>query len=130
MDLVVDANIIFAALVKDGLTIDLLLEPELHLFAPEFLFTEILKYKEELMKKTNRPEEDFNEIFEVLRQKITIIPKEEFESFLEEAHSICPDENDAVYFALVLRLNIAIWSNDKKLKEQNTVRIYSTKDLL
>lgn len=130
MDLVVDANAIFAALIKDGPTIDLLLEPEFHLFAPEFLFTEILKYKREIIKKTNRSQEEFDEIFEILRWKITIIPKEEFESFLEKAHSICPDENDAVYFALALRLNISIWSNDKKLKEQDTVKVYSTKDLL
>ncbi|MBU0532607.1 PIN domain-containing protein [Candidatus Micrarchaeota archaeon] len=129
MDLVVDANVIFAALVKDGFTIELLLEPELHLFAPEFLFTEISKYKKDLIKKTSRSEEEFDEIFEILRQRITIIPKEEFESFLKEAHSICPDENDAVYFALALKLNISIWSNDKKLKEQNIIKIYSTKDL-
>ena len=35
-----------------------------------------------------------------------------------------------VYFALELKLNWGIWSNDKKLKEQNKVKVYSTEDLL
>ena len=130
MDLVVDANIIFAALVKDGTTIDLLLEPDIHLFAPEFLFEEILKHKDELLKKTRRRAEEFDEIFDILEQKITIIPKEDFESFLEEASKISPDPDDTVYFALALKINAAIWSNDRKLKEQDRIKVYSTKDLL
>ncbi|MBI5223352.1 hypothetical protein HY990_02935 [Candidatus Micrarchaeota archaeon] len=130
MDLVVDANIFFAALVKDGTTIDLLLEPEIHLFAPEFLFEEIEKHMIEILKKTNRSQKEFNEIFEILKLKITVIPKEEFEGFLEEASKISPDPNDSIYFALALRLDSAIWTNERKLKDQNRIKIYNTKDLL
>ena len=96
MDPVADANIVFAALVKDGTNIDLFLELEIRLFAPEFLLTEISKHKEELLKKTKRTEEEFDEIFGLLRQRVTIIPKEEFDSLLEKAHSICPDSDDAL----------------------------------
>ena len=35
-----------------------------------------------------------------------------------------------MYFALALRRNSPIWSNDKKLKEQNKILIYSTKDII
>lgn len=130
MDLVVDANIIFAALIKDGNTIELLLEPNLHLFVPEFLFSEISKHKKELMEKTERSEEELNEILDILEHKMTIIPLEEFESFLNKAKEISPDPNDVPYFALALKLNISIWSNDKKLKEQKRIKVYSTKDIL
>ena len=37
MDLVVDANIFFSALIRQGKTEELMFEPSLHLFAPEFI---------------------------------------------------------------------------------------------
>jgi len=41
MNLIVDANILFSALIKEGLTAELLISDKLQLFAPEFLFTEV-----------------------------------------------------------------------------------------
>jgi len=130
MDLVIDANILFAALIKESVTKELILSNGINLFAPEFLFEEFYKYKEEILKKTNRSLEEFDEIFMILTNIITLIPEEEFCLFLEKARSISPDENDSAYFALALKLNCAIWSNDKKLKNQDRIRVYSTQDLI
>lgn len=129
MDLVIDANILFAALIKESVTKELILSNGINLFAPEFLFEEFYKYKEEILKKTNRSLEEFNEIFMILTNIITLIPEEEFSLFLEKAKSISPDENDSVYFALALKLNCAIWSNDKKLKNQNRVEVLNTEEI-
>jgi len=38
--LVLDANILFAALIKDSLTAELIIKDELQLYAPEFLLDE------------------------------------------------------------------------------------------
>jgi len=65
----------------------------------------------------------------IIEKRIKLIPNEEIEQFIDEAMNICPDENDIQYFALALKLNIPIWSNDKKLKEQNKVKVYSTEEL-
>ena len=46
MDLVIDANILFAALIKESVTSELIFKNTLHLYAPEFLFSEFEKYKE------------------------------------------------------------------------------------
>ncbi|MFX1575487.1 MAG: PIN domain-containing protein [Promethearchaeota archaeon] len=51
MKLNVDANILFAALIKEGLTAELLLSDKLQLFTPEFLLTEFSKYKDLIPKK-------------------------------------------------------------------------------
>lgn len=59
-----------------------------------------------------------------------LIPKEEIEPFIEEAEKISPDERDVLYFALALKLKCGIWSNDKKLKKQSKIKIYSTEELL
>lgn len=131
MDLIIDANIVFAALIKEGLTAELILEPEIHLFAPEFLFEEIDKHKEEILKKTSRSKGEVEELIEFLKLKIEIVPKEDFEMCITEAEGICPDPNDYMYFALALKLRIPIWTNERDLKEkQNIVKVYSTKDLL
>ena len=48
MDLVVDANVIFAALIKEGKTHELIFDEKLHLFTTEFFFTEFEKHAKEL----------------------------------------------------------------------------------
>jgi predicted nucleic acid-binding protein len=130
MDFVVDANILFAALIKKGVTAELLLNDAFSLFAPEFILEEFLDHKEEILQKTKRAESDFMQILKILESIISFVPKEEFKQFLEEAEKVCPDKDDTVYFALALKLNCAVWSNEKKLKEQSRVAVYSTADLL
>jgi len=49
---------------------------------------------------------------------------------MKEADNLSPDIKDSQYFALAMKFNCSIWSNDKKLKEQDIINIYSTSDLL
>lgn len=130
MDFVIDSNILFAVLIKDSITAEIILNEKFNLFAPKFIFREFLKYKKEILEKTKRSSEEFNEIFRYLQESITIIPKEEFERFLDEAEKITPDHNDVEYIALALKLNIPVWSNDKKLKNQNKIKIISTEEII
>ena len=131
MDLVVDANILFAALVKRGLTAEFLLSNNLHLYAPEFIFEEFELYKGLLKKKTERTEKEFNLFMEILQRRIILVPGEEIDPYLEKAKKISPDLKDITYVALALKLHCAIWSNDKALKEkQNVVKVYHTHDLI
>ena len=68
-------------------------------------------------------------LVDILKRKITIIPLEELVPYVEEAEKLTPDHDDMAYFALALKLNCSIWSNDKKLKEQNKIKVYKTHDL-
>jgi predicted nucleic acid-binding protein len=131
MKLVVDANILFAALIKEGSTAELLISDKLQLFAPEFLFEEFSKYKELILKKTHRSNEEFNQFFDLLNDQITIVPKKEITPFIDKAEKISPDPKDIIYLALALALKSNVWSNDKKLKEgQNKVNVLSTEELI
>jgi predicted nucleic acid-binding protein len=131
MKLIVDANILFSALIKDGLTAELLISDKLQLFAPEFLFTEYTKYKDLILRKTHRNEEEFNNFLEILKDQIFIVPKKEIMPFMDEADKISPDPKDTVYFALAIALKSNIWSNDKKLKQSQTkINVFSTEELL
>ncbi len=129
MDVVIDANILFAILIRHGNTEDLLFNEDLHVFAPEFLFDEFVKYRDYILKKTDKSKEEFEQFFTIIKKKITTIPNEDTEKYLEHAKNISPDIKDADYFALALKLNCHIWSNDKKLKDQKVVKIFSTEEL-
>jgi len=130
MNLIVDANVLFAALLKEGKTIEILLNPFFNFYSPEFIFEEFEKYKEELLAKTHRTQEEFSELLEDLEEIINIIPREDYRDKFDLGKEISPDENDFYYFALALKLNCAIWSNDKKLKEQTKVKVYLTEELV
>jgi len=131
MKLVVDANILFAALINEGSTAELLISDKLQLFAPEFLFEEFSKYEELILKKTHRSNEDFNQFLELLKDQITIVPKKEITPFIDKAEKMSPDPKDTIYLALALALKSNVWSNDKKLKEgQNKVNVLSTEELI
>lgn len=58
MDLVVDANIVFAALIKESKIHELIFDEKLHLFTTEFFFTEFEKHAKELQEKTGKTEEE------------------------------------------------------------------------
>ena len=129
MDLVIDSNILFAALLKESGTSDILFKHTL--YSPEFIFEEFRKYRDYLKGKTKRTEEDFNELFDLFERNVILIPKEEIDQFIEKAGRISPDPKDVVYLALALKLRCALWSNDRDLKEkQNAVQVYSTEDLI
>lgn len=130
MDLIVDANVLFAGLIKESMSFYLLFSDRLHLFTPEYIFTEFEKHKEEIIEKTERSTEEFFRLLEILKRRITFIPLEELTPYVKEAERITPDPKDMVYFALALKLKCAIWSNDKKLKEQDTVKVYSTEEVM
>ena len=129
MILVVDANILFSALIKNSLTANLLFEEGLNLCTPEFIVDEFFKYEEFLLKKTSRKKEEFIQIMHMLKDVITVVPQEEYSTCMKEAETISPDKKDMLYFALALKFRCGIWSNDKRLKNQGTINIYSTSDV-
>jgi predicted nucleic acid-binding protein len=46
-----------------------------------------------------------------------------------QARLFSPDPDDVAYFALALQLRCPLWSNDKRLKEQNEVHVLTTTEL-
>ncbi|MBI2128810.1 hypothetical protein HYU07_01090 [Candidatus Woesearchaeota archaeon] len=97
MDLVIDANILFSVLIKKGKTEEIIFEEDLHLFAPEFIFEEFDKYKEAISEKTERTNEDFDELMDILKKKIKTVPNEETAKYITEAEKISPDKNVRIF---------------------------------
>ena len=130
MLLVVDATELFSAAIKEGKTAEILVSDKVDLITPEFVFSEFKDHKDEISSKTHRSSEDFVKFLTVLEDKIEVIPSLDLAPFLEDADAICPDPEDIQYFAAAFKYNCAIWSEDKELKNQSRIKVYSTSDLV
>jgi predicted nucleic acid-binding protein len=130
MQLVIDANILFAALIKNSTTARLIVSPKLSLFAPRFLLDEFSLHKTEILGKLHRDLADFNKVLKIFKSRIKFIDEKALQSEMASATDISPDPKDTIYFALALKKKISIWSNDKALRSQEQVKIYTTGEIV
>ena len=131
MELVIDANILMSALIAtEGKNYDLIFNDRVRLFSLDKLLYELEKHKAEILDKSGLSKYEFDIFLSFISSQIEFVSYSELEKFIPEAEKISPDPNDIEYFALALKMKCAIWSNDKKLKSQDKVKIYSTNDLL
>ena len=81
MKIVVDTNIIFSALLKKSKIRDILLEGEnFSFYSCNFVFVELFKHKEKLLKLTNNKEGILTSL-EVILKRITLIKEETISLF-------------------------------------------------
>lgn len=106
------------------------MKQELRLLAPEFALEEIEQHKEEIKRRTKLTEQEFTLTREELAIAVVFVPLADYAGFLRKAVQISPDGDDVDFFALALHLQAPLWSNDARLKEQKTIRVVSTRDLL
>ncbi|MBS3128740.1 PIN domain-containing protein [Candidatus Woesearchaeota archaeon] len=132
MKLVVDSNIIIAALIKDSVTRKLLTHLDAELFTIKITEQEIKKYKEELCKKAGIDEQTFSLITEKIYDKMIILDDNLISTKIQEAKKIMDhiDAKDTPFIAAALAIKAAIWSDDKHFQKQNKVKIYKTNELI
>jgi predicted nucleic acid-binding protein len=130
MDIIVDANILFAVLIKEGITERILFSNELHLYAPEFIFIEFKNHEKEILKLTNRNELDFLRLIEILERRIELVPVQEFKQYFSLAETLLEDKDDATYLAVCLAKKMPLWSNDNGFTKQNKVKVFTTQNLI
>lgn len=133
MDLVIDSNRLFAALIKDSTCRHIILSNVHRFYAPKELMVEFGKYFDLLEKKSKLKRESLLVIFGMILDKITLIPINEHEKEKEKALEIMKeiDKKDAPFVAVALSITVdGIWSDDKHFDQQDEVKVYKTKDLL
>lgn len=132
MRIIIDANILIAALIKDGTIRRICMEKGIYLYSPAFILEEILGHAEELEHKTGLSNAALRKTLDDLTalSDITIVSPVEIKPFLQEARDICPDPYDVEYVALALKMRCPIWSEDKELKATRKVNVINTKELI
>lgn len=131
--IVIDTNILIAALLKEGTTRKITIESALDFAYPEIALQEIIKYKNYILEKSRYTEREFETILNKLLEYITLVPLEIIKSKLKEAQAIMAniDVNDVVFIVTALTLdNATIWSDDRDFEKQQKIRILKTSELI
>ncbi len=131
MRLIVNTNRIIAALIRNSISRKIINHAEAELMSIDFANKEIEEHKEELIKKTNLNEEQFNLVLSKIKENIVNIKEELILSKIEEAKKIMDriDKDDALFIAAALATNSDIWSDDTHFQKQNKIKIWGTSEL-
>jgi len=111
---VLDANVLMSALIS-GKQIYLSIFERIQFFVPDFIITEIEKYKFLILEKTKLKTSEFNEFANKLFQNLSIIPSSYIsEENINYAMNLCMDidEKDTMYVALSLQMSITLVTRD------------------
>jgi len=126
---VVDANILISLLIAKGTKHKLFFSEHIIPNSPELVLFEVGKYWKRIAGQSGLPEEELKLSFSAVRKQLSTVPLSEVKEWIKEAQSFSPDKDDIEYFALALKLGCLIWSEDKRLKAQSRVKVFSTKEL-
>ena len=134
MKLVVDTNVLLSALVKNSTTRSLLLNPNHDFYIPEFALDEVEKYLSVISSKSGLSASEIKILFDTLANKLEGRPSERVHDHVWPGRSGAEEyrrKGCRPFLALALNLECdAIWSNDKHLKRQKLVKVWSTLEVL
>ncbi len=131
MKIVIDTNRIIAALIRDGTSRKILFNENFSFITLDHSLFEIYKYEDEICKKANITHEEFEILIALIFEKIEVIPKSDYISFINESKRLISDQDDAPFIAVSLAMKAdGIWSDDKHFQQQTKVKIYKTEDMI
>ena len=132
MILVIDANAVISALLKDSKARQIIVSDKFNLIAPEFLGEELYKHRKYIIEKARISDNEIRLLITLLLRHIRIIPKDEYKAKLSKAEEIMEnDVKDAPYVACYLALKCdGIWTNDAHYDNKFGIMIFSTGYLL
>jgi len=134
MLLVIDANVVFSALLMKGKPLKIFeansLLNKYEFISPEYLFSEIEEEMDRILKYSQYSPEEFDRVFSFIKESTELIPFESFKDKTKEAAEIAPHREDIPYIALSLKLNCEILSGDKSLKERLPDKVITPAEIL
>jgi predicted nucleic acid-binding protein len=118
---VIDANIAFKCLHSGRGDLRERIGPGRNprFFSPRFLFIELFKHKERLIRAAGIPEAELLEALYLLTSHLEFVNEANIPlGTWIEAHRICKgiDLNDTPYVALTLHVDGRLWTDDQELK--------------
>jgi predicted nucleic acid-binding protein len=132
MNIVIDTNVFVFALIKESICREILTNLKINFLFPEFEFEEIKNHKEEIIRKADLIDRDFDILFLRLIRYVKIIPAYFSKIYKGKATQIIwkIDPDDVQFIATALAFNCPIWSDNKHFKKQKVVKIFTTKEII
>lgn len=133
LKLILDTNIILKALIKNSKVRAILLSPNYQLYVPAYAVEEVKKHVPLLIEKTGLSEEKIKLALGILLTNIQVVPPENISTKWNEAEEIMGpiDRGDVPFIAAALSIAWdGIWSDDRDLKRQKRVKVWSTREIM
>ncbi len=129
MRLVLDTNILIAALIKDSVTRRILLLPDLEFLLPAFALDELAKHRGKIVRFARLKGDELDLLLTLLLMSVTIVPFERIAPYLPEADTLIGaiDPDDVPFVALALAEDHdGIWSNDRAFESLPGIQCWTT----
>lgn len=130
--IIIDANIVFAAFIRDGATRELILDRGLDLRSPPWLWDEVAARYGWLLEKSGLSPPVLDELLRQIRTRIANVPEEIILAHKAEAIKRAgkSGKKDAPYIAAVLAVQGVLWTHDEQLAHDGRVETVTTKELI
>ncbi len=132
MKIVVDTNILVSFFRPNPVN-ELISKSKLFgisLSSSEYNIEELKNNKQDILKYADFNSKQFEIELSRLITFIKLIPEHECKDFESEAKQISPHDKDNPVFALALKLDCPIWSDEPAFKQQSRVKVFSTRDII
>lgn len=129
MNIVLDANIVIAALMGSRGTLTIITSQHYNFYVPRWIISEIRKNKDYICSYTGYSSEEFYIYLDALFPFMHIMEYIEYETYIKKAKSLIAkrDWKDVDYLAVAFAVNADfIWSNDKDFTVQKIVPTKTT----
>jgi len=132
MNIILDANVLIGALIKDSHIRRLIILSDMPLLYPEIMLQEIRKYKDLMLQKSGMDAKSYEKLLTKLLSYIVLVPTEQLTEHLPEAKEVMKDIDikDAPFIAAALAYeDSVIWSDDAHFKMQKRITAYTTVEI-
>lgn len=127
--LVIDANSLYSYFYDNSICLGIIDTGKVRLFAPVFLLNEISKYEKYICKKFNLSVDEYKKKFLEICSQVDFIESKFYSDDFGKFSDI-QDINDIDYVTLSYKLDIPVWTNDKKFKDIREIDSINTRELI
>ena len=131
---VVDASVIFAALIADGPTRGLLLgSREIEYYTPDVVAFELERHLPEASRRSKKPVDIVRTLVRDILSNVEVVPLAAYAAFLPVARDrakTADARGDEAYIALSGALAAPVWTYDKDFRRVTGLRVLATSDIV
>ena len=129
MRLVLDTNILIAALIKASLTREIFFAHSFEFLLPEYALEEVRRHHQKIARYAGLTPHEVDLLLSLLLESVTVVPMERILPHLQEAEVMIGsvDRDDVPFVALALAVeNDGIWSNDRAFEQLSKIKVWKT----
>lgn len=133
MKFVLDTNVFLKALIKDSTVRGIVIGSNHEFLIPAHLIDEIGEHLDEVEEKSGLSRREIESVMDTLLGRIRFVGEEQVRSHWEEGEKATKevDEGDIPFVATALAVHCdGVWSDDRHLKRQNKVRVWTTREVV